>query len=87
MLNVPNPSPVKVNEKDLPKTEELAYLVSTARHDGGAGSDIWIRLNKARNAFGTLNNVWKSPHGSIKSESGIEHEVFFWGFPEPARKP
>ena len=80
MLNVPNPSPVKVNGKDLPKTEELAYLVSTARLHGGAGSDIWIRLIEARKAFGTLNNVWKSPHGSTKPESGMENEVFLPGF-------
>ena len=77
---IPNPSPVKVNGKDLPKTEELAYLVSTARLHGGAGSDIWIRLIEARKAFGTLNNVWKSPHGSTKPESGMENEVFLPGF-------
>ena len=66
MLNVPNPSSGKVNGKDLPKTEELTYLVSIVRHDGKAGSDTRNRLNKIRNAFRMLNNLWKSPHCSTK---------------------
>ena len=33
MLNVPNPSPVKVNGEDIPTTEEFTYLGSTIRHD------------------------------------------------------
>ena len=41
MLNVPNPSPIKVNGDDLPTTG------NTVRHDGRAGSDIKNRLNQA----------------------------------------
>ena len=36
-------------------------LGSTVRHDGGAGSDIRNRLNKARNAFRMLNNTGVIP--------------------------
>ena len=68
MLNVPYPLPVKVNGEDLPTTEEFTYLGSTVRHDGGAGSDIRNRLNKARNAFRMLNNVWKSSQYSTKTK-------------------
>ena len=68
MLNVRNPLPIKVNGEDLPTTEEFTYLGSTVRHDGGAGSDIRNRLNKARNAFRMLNNVWKSSQYSIKTK-------------------
>ena len=67
MLNVPNPSPVKVNGKDLPTTEEFTYLGSIVRHDGGAGNDIRHRLNKARNAFRMLNNAWKSSQYTTKT--------------------
>jgi len=67
MLNVPNPLPVKVNREDLPTTEEFTYLSSTVRHDGGVGSNIRNRLNKARNAFRMLNNVWKSSQYSTKT--------------------
>ena len=57
MLNGPNTSPVKVNGENFPTTEEFTYLCSTVRHDGGAGSDIRSRLNRARNAFRMLNNL------------------------------
>jgi len=67
MLNVPNPLPVKVNGEDLPTTEEFTYLSSTVRHDGRVGSNIRNRLNKARNAFRMLNNVWKSSQYSTKT--------------------
>ena len=67
MLNVPNPSPVKVN-RDLPTTEEFTYLFSTVRHDGGAASNIRNHLNKARNAFRLLNHMWKSSQYSTKTK-------------------
>ena len=68
MLNVSYPSPVKVNGEDLQTTEEFTYLGSTVRHDGGAGSDIRNRLNKARNAFRMLNNMWKSSQYSTETK-------------------
>ena len=43
-LNVQDPAPVKVEEDHLPYTEQLMYLGSTVRHDGGAGSDIATEL-------------------------------------------
>ena len=60
MLNIPNPSPVKVNGEELPTTENFTYLGSTVMHDGGAGSDIRNRLNKFKDALRMLNNVRKS---------------------------
>ena len=71
LLNVSNPRPVQVNGKDLPTTEELTYLGSTERHDGGAGSDIKNRLKKARNAFRMHNNVWSSSQYSTKTKLSI----------------
>ena len=68
MLNVPSPSPVKVNGADLPTTEEFTYLGSTVRYDGGAESDIRNCLNKARNTFRMLNNMWKSSQYSTKTK-------------------
>ena len=57
-----------MNGEDLPTTEEFTYLGSTVKDDGGAGSDIRNRLNKARNAFRMLNNVWKSSQYSTKTK-------------------
>ncbi|XP_071153665.1 uncharacterized protein [Mytilus edulis] len=48
-----------VYRKDLPITETFIYLGSTIRNDGAEGNDIMNRLNKARNIFRSLNNVWK----------------------------
>jgi len=59
-LNFTNPAAIQVDGKDLPITEIFTYLGSTVRNDGGAGNDIMDRLNKGRNIFRTLNNVWKS---------------------------
>ena len=41
---------------------------STARHDGGAGSNIGNRLNKARDTLRMLNKVWKSSQYSTKTK-------------------
>ena len=71
LLNVSNPKPVQVNGEDLPTTEEFTYLGSAVRHDGGAGSDIKNRLNKAKNAFRMLNNMWRSSQNSTKTKLKI----------------
>ena len=67
-LNIQNPLPIQVNGNDLPITEEFTYLGSTVRHDGGAHNDIKNRLNKARNVFRMLNNVWRSQQYSTKTK-------------------
>ena len=46
----------------------ITFLVSTVRHDGGAGSNIRDHLNKARNAFRKLNTMWKSSQYSTKTK-------------------
>jgi len=63
-LNTPNPAPIKVEGEDIPATEQFTYLGSIVRHDGGADNDIQSRLNKARNAFRVLNNMWRSTQDS-----------------------
>lgn len=40
MLNIPNPSPLQVEEINLPTTEHCTYLGSIVSHDGDADSDI-----------------------------------------------
>ena len=59
-LNITNPAAIQVDGKVIPITEIFTYLGSTVRNDGGAGNDTMNRLDKARNVFRTLNNVWKS---------------------------
>ena len=62
-----NPKSIQVNGVDLP-TGELIYLGSAVRLDGGAGSDTKNRLNKARNAFSMLNNMYSSSQYSTKTK-------------------
>ena len=71
LLNVSNLKPVHVHREDLTTPEEFTYLGSTVRYDRGAGSDIKNRLNKVRNAFRMLNNVWKSSQYSTKTKLKI----------------
>ena len=56
-LNVQDLIPVKVEDDPLPNTQQITYLGSTVRHNGGAGNDIRNRIDKAKNAFRMLNPV------------------------------
>jgi len=78
ILNITNPSPIRVNGEDLPTTEERTCLGSIVRHDGGAGNDISSHLNKARNAFRMLNNIWRSQQYSIKTKLRLNQSCVFF---------
>ena len=66
-LNVNVPAPVLLDDQALPSTETSTYLGSIVRQDGGTNEDIQSRLSKARNAFRSLNAVWRSSQYSIKT--------------------
>lgn len=68
VLNVSDPLPIHVNGDALPVTDEFTYLGSTVKQDGGAHSDIKSRINKARNTFRSLNNIWKSQQYRLKTK-------------------
>ena len=59
-LNVSAPTPVLLDDQALPSTETFTYLGSIVRQDGGTNKDIQSRLSKARNAFRSLNTIWRS---------------------------
>ena len=65
-LSIENPSSVQVKGEDLPITENFTYHGSTVSNKGGSETDIKNRINKARNVFRSLNNVWKSSQYSKK---------------------
>ena len=67
-LNVNVPAPVLLDDQALPSTETSTYLGSVVRQDGGTNEDIQSRLSKARNAFRSLNAVWRSSQYSIKTK-------------------
>ena len=67
-LKVNAPSPVLLDDRALPSTETFTCLGSVVRLDGGANEDIQSRLSRTRNAFRTLNAVWRSSQYSIKTK-------------------
>ena len=67
-LNVNAPAPVLLDGQALPSTETFTYLGSVVRQDGGTNKDIQSRLSKARNAFRSLNAVWRSSQYSTKTK-------------------
>ena len=70
-LNVKVDRPVKIDWKDLEDVAEFTYLGSKVTKEGGACDDIKSRLQKARNAFLALNEVWKSSIYSLKTKVKI----------------
>ena len=61
-------APVLLDDQALPSTETFTYLGSVVRQDGGTNDDIQSRLSKARNAFRSLDAVWRSSQYSIKTK-------------------
>ena len=68
----------KWTEKIFQQQKNSPTLVlSTVGYDGGAGSDIRHRLNKARNAFRILNKVSNSSQYSTKTKPTLYHRQSF----------
>ena len=67
-MNVNTPAPILLDVQALPSAETYTYLGSVVRRDGDTKEDIQSRLSKARNAFRSLNTVWKSSQYNIKTK-------------------
>ena len=61
----------KIDGKDLEDVPEFTYLGSKVTKKGGACDDIKSRLQKARNAFLPLNQVWRSSIYSLNTKVKI----------------
>ena len=66
-MNVNAQAPVLLDDQALPSTETFTYLGSVVRQDGGTNDDIQSRLSKARNAFRSLDAVWRSSQYSSRT--------------------
>ena len=62
---------MKIDWKHLDDVPEFTYLGSKVTKEGGACDDMKSRLQKARNAFFALNQVWKSTIYSLKTKVKI----------------
>ena len=62
------PAPVLLDAHAFPNTETFAYPGSVVRQGGGTNEDIQNRLSKVRNAFSSLNAVWRSSQYNIQTK-------------------
>ena len=53
-------TPININGEHLKQVKKFTYLGSVIHSEEGANADITNRINKARNAFMSLINIWKS---------------------------
>ena len=59
-VNTTSTEPVKLSGNDLEEVETFTYLGSVINQEGGSDADVKSRIGKARVAFITLKNIWKS---------------------------
>ncbi|XP_073671663.1 uncharacterized protein [Paramisgurnus dabryanus] len=67
-INTTTQAPIKINNDEITFTESFVYLGSIITPDGGSKKDIQNRLNKARSAFISMSNIWRSSQYSVKTK-------------------
>ena len=59
---------ININGENLKQVKKFTYLGSVIHSEEGAKADITNRINKARNTFMTLINIWQSKQYSLKTK-------------------
>jgi hypothetical protein len=59
----------RLNNRDIKRPSDLCYLDSVVSEDGGASTDISVRIQKDRRSFSKLRKVWLST--SIRKDTKI----------------
>ncbi|RUS87436.1 hypothetical protein EGW08_004811 [Elysia chlorotica] len=59
-VNSKQQNPIRLHEEDIKEANKFTYLGSIVNKDGGSDEDIKCRIIKARQAFITLRQIWKS---------------------------
>ncbi|RUS68798.1 hypothetical protein EGW08_023439 [Elysia chlorotica] len=70
-VNSKQQNPIRLHEEDIKEANKFTYLGSIVNKDGGSHEDIKCRINKARHAFITLRQIWKSKTLSIHKKLRI----------------
>ena len=60
----------KLNGEEIKNSPDFCYLDSVVAEDGGARSDVNVRIQKARGSFSKLRKVWLST--AIRKETKIK---------------
>ncbi len=59
-INTNAPCTLSIDGKTIGEVESFCYLGSYLTKEGGADTDVEVRIQKARQAFFSLNNIWNS---------------------------
>ena len=68
-INTGNNEPLTLENEPLQDVDTFTYLGSIINRKGGTEEDIKARIQKARGAFVTLKNIWKT--SQIKTKTKI----------------
>ena len=71
VVNTDNPSSFTVAGQQVEQVETFQYLGSQTTPDGGTKSDIATRIRKARGAFASLRNIWRSNQITLHTKTRI----------------
>ena len=63
--------PIRIDGQQLEDVNEFTYLGSKVTREGGTSEDIKCRLQEARSAFLSLNQVWKPSLYNVKTKLKI----------------
>ena len=61
---------LKLNGEEIKKSPDFRYLGSVVAEDGGARSDVNVRIQKARGLLSKMRKVWLST--AIRKETKIK---------------
>ena len=67
-INTPNENPITINGEAVEEVKKFEYLGATVSDQGGGAEDLHNRINKARNAFNRLKNIWNSNNITRKTK-------------------
>ena len=59
---------LRLNEEDIKRSSDFCYLGSVVAENGGASTDVNVRIQKARGSFSKLRKVWLSTSKSKDSK-------------------
>ena len=68
-LNLTEPHPqILIDDEELEAVDDFTYLGSNVSAENSVQKDISGRINKARNSYYSLRNIWKSNIYSLKTK-------------------
>ncbi len=59
---------ITINDEQLKQTNKFIFLGSVISSEDGSKADIKSRIDKARVAFNSLQNIWKSKKLALKTK-------------------